>query len=482
MSEVGEPLSSREMDVLELLVQGMSNKEIAAKLHISGNTVKVHLRRIYRKLGVSSRTEAAHVAAQQNILTPAEEAILEKFNPQEDEDQQADEAPQAEIAHQKDGIDEEDGGVEPIELLVVKEEAKEETAVSESAPTFNWRLVVAIVVIFLVIAGGGIAYSQLVDDGEAVSEVPEYVETTLEGNWEVTNRPMPAGTVNMAVVADGVNIYKIGGETAVSVSNQAHVYNVTDRSWRELTEKPTAVTNITAAVLSGQIYVAGGRLADGAVTDVVEAYSPAQNAWREIAPLPQPIAGSLTLSDGAFLYLFGGWNGDDYLDTAYQYDPQADSWQEISAMKEARAFTTGQFISGRLYVLGGFDGETELASCAFYEVDEARWEDCEPMLSPRGGAGSAVAGNKLYVIGGGLNGRKPIASSESFNPNSETWQLIEMPMLTDEGHWYGLGVASVETQIFIQGGQLNEELVDKNYILNAVYQTFIPNIQTGGGE
>jgi len=53
-----EPLSAREIEVLELLAEGLSNREIAQRLHISPNTVRVHNYHIYGKLGVSTRTQA----------------------------------------------------------------------------------------------------------------------------------------------------------------------------------------------------------------------------------------------------------------------------------------------------------------------------------------------------------------------------------------------------------------------------------------
>lgn len=52
-------LSAREKEILELLTQGLANKEIADRLGLSIETVRVHLRRIYDKLHVRSRTEAA---------------------------------------------------------------------------------------------------------------------------------------------------------------------------------------------------------------------------------------------------------------------------------------------------------------------------------------------------------------------------------------------------------------------------------------
>jgi DNA-binding NarL/FixJ family response regulator len=55
-------LSDRETAVLEAVARGLSNREIGRQLWISEQTVKFHLRNIYRKLGISSRTEAARYA------------------------------------------------------------------------------------------------------------------------------------------------------------------------------------------------------------------------------------------------------------------------------------------------------------------------------------------------------------------------------------------------------------------------------------
>jgi DNA-binding NarL/FixJ family response regulator len=53
------PLSTREMEILELVIQGMSNREIAYRLGISHQTVKNHMTSILNKLGVADRTQAA---------------------------------------------------------------------------------------------------------------------------------------------------------------------------------------------------------------------------------------------------------------------------------------------------------------------------------------------------------------------------------------------------------------------------------------
>jgi DNA-binding NarL/FixJ family response regulator len=63
-----EALTGRELNVLELLARGKSNKEIGVSLYISETTVKSHLRSIFRKLNVLSRTEAISVASRRGLI------------------------------------------------------------------------------------------------------------------------------------------------------------------------------------------------------------------------------------------------------------------------------------------------------------------------------------------------------------------------------------------------------------------------------
>lgn len=66
--ELGDDLTEREREVLALLVEGLTNPEIADRLYISDSTVKTHVSNILSKLGVSTRTEAASLALQRGLL------------------------------------------------------------------------------------------------------------------------------------------------------------------------------------------------------------------------------------------------------------------------------------------------------------------------------------------------------------------------------------------------------------------------------
>jgi DNA-binding CsgD family transcriptional regulator len=68
VNEQSEPLTAREREVLQLLAQGIPNKQIAQRLSISEHTVKFHVSAIMTKLGAASRTEAVTTAARRGWL------------------------------------------------------------------------------------------------------------------------------------------------------------------------------------------------------------------------------------------------------------------------------------------------------------------------------------------------------------------------------------------------------------------------------
>jgi DNA-binding NarL/FixJ family response regulator len=68
LGDRGLRLSCRELQVIELIADGKTNKEIASVLGISGETVKSHLKRLYEKLGASDRAQAVAIALRQRLI------------------------------------------------------------------------------------------------------------------------------------------------------------------------------------------------------------------------------------------------------------------------------------------------------------------------------------------------------------------------------------------------------------------------------
>ena len=69
-SEHGAPFTKRELEILECLIQGDTNRLISERLFISEQTVKTHLKNIFSKLNVNSKSQAVVRAIQKNIINP----------------------------------------------------------------------------------------------------------------------------------------------------------------------------------------------------------------------------------------------------------------------------------------------------------------------------------------------------------------------------------------------------------------------------
>lgn len=68
VNPLAEKLTPRELQMLEKLCQGLSNKEIARALDIQEPTVKLHMKTLYRKIGVNNRTQAAMIAKEEGLF------------------------------------------------------------------------------------------------------------------------------------------------------------------------------------------------------------------------------------------------------------------------------------------------------------------------------------------------------------------------------------------------------------------------------
>jgi len=459
MAERGEPLSDRELDVLRRLAAGESNKAIAEGLSISPYTVKTHLRNIYTKLDVSTRTEAMTVALQQGMVTV-----------------EMDEAYEAVEAVGTNGDGHAPPAAEAVESDAIAAPGEDGTAEAPlPAATHRWRALSIALLALLVLAAAAFVFIQWRNGTlTAATPVEPFIEQPLgETRWS-SSRPIPAAHTGRAAAAVGLDIYLLGGETAEGITDRVQVFNTADRTWRRATSKPTAVTAASAAELFGEIYVPGGLLEDGNPTDVVEAYSPSQNAWRRIAPLPQPLAGALAVADGGFLYVVGGRNESGVQDTVYVYDPAADSWRPVAPLPMPRVDVTGGALTGRLYAVGGSDGQTRQDSCFTYDPPSDAWEECPAMLRPRAQAGATVLHNKLYVIGGTQPEADAAAGhGEVYDPNSRTWTVLNSP--PDVSAWSEPGVVHVETRIYALGGRQGDTLSDAVLVYSPLpFQTYIP--------
>lgn len=426
MPEYGEPLTDREKEILRMVTTGITNREVAYKLHISVNTVKVHLRNTFTKLGAESRTEATMIAVREGwVSLPETESEGEAAPPQ---------AP-------------------PL-------------------PPLPWAKRVALLVALL-LAAASVILTWPRSETEAgprtglpPDQSPEQASSpaaeSVESPWQELAQ-MPTRRAYLALAAAGERLFAIAGQTPEQVTGAVEIYDPADDIWTRGSDKPTPVTYISAGVIGTDVYVPGGCDATGNPTQVVEVYDTLTDSWREISQLPAPrCAYALTTHDEK-LYLFGGWDGEQYVATTYIYDHQTNVWAEEKPMSTRRGFAAAALLGERIYVVGGYDGEREQATCAAYDPAAETWGFCAPLEVGRGGLGLISLGGQLYAIGGG-GWTSYLGFNERYSPNDDTWTPIKTPLV---GEWRNPGLAAFDNSIYAIGGWSNGYLS-----LNQVYQAF----------
>ncbi len=435
------PLSEREIQILRLVATGASNKEIAAKLVISSNTVKVHLRNIFSKIGVTSRTEATLYAIQEKI------AELPGI---------PDAAPEWVMTNQD---------VEAADARVV-------TAPLRSGSSRYWGIAVSLVLLTVALASGVLWFTTQTQP-TTVSASP--VAAAGTSRWQ-QRAPMQTARAGLGAAAVNDQIYVIAGETSEGITDSVERFDPTTDSWGSLAPKPTAVADVGAAVVGGKIYVPGGRLDldQKRISNSLEVYDPRHDRWETRAPLPLPISAYALATFEGKVFLFGGWDGARYLNSVYKYDPEKDQWSELTPMPTARAYAGASVIGNEIFVIGGFDGQEALAVneefSPGYEVGENPWRQRSSLPSGRYAIGISSISNMIYVIGGESSSSTALPPLE-YSEANDRWLAFTS---TEEKQWAFLATVPLGTQLYSIGGKVEGRMVDRNIMYRAIYTILLP--------
>jgi len=439
--KVGEQLSAREREILELVATGATNQQIALALHISVNTVKAHLRNIFAKLEVDSRTEATLYAIQHGLVrVPLASSGQEESSPRESE------------------------------------------ALPSLMNSLRWPhqlLALGALLLFFLLVFWPIrqAESSPISSNRFIDRSGASASTEKEfSRWHTrAQMPTPRGRFAQAEV-EGI-IYVIGGLTDEGWTSQVEAYDPLQDLWQRRAPKPTAVANIGAAVVGGQIFVPGGLDSSGTVRNILEVYDPRTDRWREAAPLPVPLCAYAIAPFEKGFFVFGGWDGHRYLDKVYFYDAERDSWKEGIPMRRPRGFAAAATVGKRIYLVGGYDGHQELALCESYDptfATEGRdpWSVHRPMRTGRAGHSMVALQGNLYVIGGGWD--HPFMYNERYDVANDLWATFESPII---GEWRTLGLSVIQSRegafLYAIGGWSGRYLgVVKAY--QAFFRVYIP--------
>ena len=418
-----ETLSGREKEVLRLVATGATNEQIARELVISINTVKVHLRNVFAKLGVASRTEASLYAIQQGWVTVETVPAVA-----------AEPAP-------------------PVEAPPVSQPAR-------AWP--RWLAVSGMVILLLALILSFTNLPQRIF-------FPNGPTPALGPRWAV--RPeMPTARSDLVLVSFGDNLYAIGGTGPDGVSNATECYDPRANVWTSLAAKPTAVTEAGGAILGGHIYVPGGRNAQGQPVATTEVYWVERNQWTAAGTLPRPLSAYALASFEGKLYLFGGWDGSQYRDEILRYDPEADRWQETGRLPFPWGHAGAIVVGNRILLIGGANEEGPLDVTLEYSPAQVTVQYTQPLSGiSLGHVQTTILLDYLYVLAEPDGAAAP--RLWQWNVRTTVWQEIEPG---PAGLYPGVALAGMGTNLFLVGGENGEKPVPLVQEFQAIFVIPLP--------
>ncbi|MCB0096954.1 MAG: hypothetical protein KDE46_14595 [Caldilineaceae bacterium] len=430
------PLSEREMDVARLLVTGASNTEIARGLTISPQTVKVHLRNVFEKLQVSSRTEASTLLLQRGwvVLPGLESDTTATLNT-------------VETALPL---------VEPLTPL--------------PAQPRNWQLIYLLAAIlvcmvaFFVPTFIGRSQPQIDLLTDADSAILGRTVVEMIPRWEAL-APMLTPRSRQSTALIGNSIYIMGGEsTEGELLADVERYQIKVGVWQSMPPLPRPLSNTSAVGLNQHIYVAGGSYMDETtatrqLSDQLLVYSATDQAWRTLGNLPYPLVGAALTSNADSIYLIGGWDGETTHDEIWRYTPTPDdsttsvAWERVGRIPQARSFLGATVLKGKLYVVGGFDGQREVGNADVFDLSSSEWQELPDLSTPRGGLSLVADDVAIYALGGGWT--SAIDTHERYDPDIGLWSNFASPI---RGEWRNMGAVAVDGSLHLLGGWSGEYL------------------------
>lgn len=466
-------LSEREREILRLVATGLSNQQIALQLGISPNTVKVHLRNVFGKINVASRTEATMYAVRSGIVTVDERRVTDEpplfdappFEPDELLPP-VDQAPLPVLRETPPPVSVPEPDAPPTVIITNgAQTVQPEVAppVGELVPIMSpvaqppavpgMRRVSRLLGVGLIVASLVVAGWWWLMRPQTVAPTPSpSARPSLWNSYGALNAPRAGfGT---ATVNDA--IFVIGGENQGGVLDSVARFDVGTQSWAELRKKPTPVTDVQAARIGGKLYVPGGRRSSSTqdVVAVVERYDPETDTWTALSPLPAPRSAYALATLEGKLYLFGGWDGSRFRNEVFEYDPAQNRWQTRTAMPSSRGFAQAGVVDDSVFVIGGENDSGALATNDAYTPSQEGaqpWRSRAGLPQPRSRFGLAVPLREIHVFGGEPSGVGPL----KYDVSANRWQESNPP---PEPIGNQPGVVQNGAIIYVLGGKLGTDI------------------------
>ncbi|KAK8737119.1 hypothetical protein OTU49_004805 [Cherax quadricarinatus] len=280
----------------------------------------------------------------------------------------------------------------------------------------------------------------------------------------------PTGLVNSRGLE--LAVVKVGGFSIAGITNEITYFLPSVGRWRHLTTIPhVEQCNYGTAVLNNQLYVIGGCFNQSLQENIHPfgfRYNPQHNKWSTMAPMQRERCRFSLSVLGGQLYAVGGASeaSDDGIgedeSLCEAYNPTSDTWTPIAGLPGARAQHAAAALNCLLYVSGGLEGDQVLDSCHAYNPSTGVWEPRAPLLTPRADHYCVTYDNCLYICGGwyeddATNTRVLVDTIDCYNPNTDSWVVVSRVPTPR----YHAGIVVMGSRLYVIGGFHSDATFDR---------------------
>lgn len=412
-------LSEREIEILKLVATGVSNKEIASSLNISPNTVKVHLRNIFTKANLNSRTEATLYAIRLGLV----------------------DAPMQPGARTSDEVN------------------GEGTPAVKPMP-WPWLIIGLAVVIVGAVLGWRAASSRNLATAPSVERWSESVE-------------MPIPLTDFSAMAMNGKVFIIGGLSLDGMNDQTLILDQASKKWTNGAELPLSVSNSATAGIGEEIVLIGGTSEDGAASNTVQLYDPLTNIWSAGSSLPVSLTEACAVAYEGSIWLFGGRHDAEISNSIYRSADLAQSWQLVGSLPTKLAGSGCAVSENRILIFGG-ETETGMTN-QVWSVAPARITDTTIDWTRLSNMPFAAKGFPFTGLASGVYVFDVSGTSAGYRYDSDanTWETVQ-PSPAPSGA--GTRAVADGAVIHLLGGTRQGDLSSQHYLYQAFYIVNVPAV------